>query len=63
MAGLVILTEIAFAASAFLLYFLYALWREIRVDRKNSWAEAARSTNRRREKVKLFHLSSFEEFR
>ena len=63
MAGLVILTEIAFAASAFLLYFLYALWREIRVDRKNSWAEVARSTDRRREKVKLFHLSSFEEFR
>jgi threonine/homoserine/homoserine lactone efflux protein len=63
MAGLTIFVEIALAGCAFLLYFLYALWREERNWRKRSRVHIRKFPRRTQENGELLPLYSTEELR
>jgi threonine/homoserine/homoserine lactone efflux protein len=62
MAGLVIFTIVAMAGCGFLIYFLFALWRDSRNSRRGSRVEI-RKLPSRREKGKLLHLYNAEQSR
>jgi hypothetical protein len=60
MTGLVILIMVAMAACVFLIYFLFALWRDSRNSRSGSRVEI-RKLPSRRDKGKLLYLYSAEQ--
>jgi threonine/homoserine/homoserine lactone efflux protein len=60
MAGLVIFTEVAIAGCAFLIYFMYALWRDSRTSRQAPRVEI-RKLSRRNANYKVLHLYSPED--
>jgi threonine/homoserine/homoserine lactone efflux protein len=62
MAGLVIFTEVAIAGCAFLIYFMYALWRDSRTSRQAPRVEI-RQLSRRNHNYKLLRLYSPEDLR
>jgi len=59
--GLLIFTGIAVAGCAFLLYFIYALWRDDRSSRKGSRVEVRRLPDRKIEKGKLLRMYRADE--
>jgi threonine/homoserine/homoserine lactone efflux protein len=61
MAGLLIFIEIALAGCAFLLYFLFMLWRDSRNSRAGQRVEIRRLTGRSAQRDKVLHLYSIEE--
>lgn len=61
MIGLTIFIEIALAGCVFMLYFLYALWRDARNSRKGPRVEVRRLSSRREQTGKLLHMYSAEE--
>lgn len=63
MTGLMIFTELALAGCAFLLYFLYALWRDARESRKGPRVEMTRLPSRIKPKAKLLRLYTEEQMR
>ena len=62
MAGLVIFTIVAMAGCAFLIYFVFALWRDSRKSRGGSRVEIKKLPSPR-DKGKVLHLHSAEELR
>jgi threonine/homoserine/homoserine lactone efflux protein len=60
MAGLVIFTEVAIAGCAFLIYFMYALWRDSRSSRQAPKVEI-RKLSRRNDNYRLLRLYSPED--
>jgi threonine/homoserine/homoserine lactone efflux protein len=60
MIGLVIFTQLALAGCAFLIYFMFALWRDSRSSRKEMRGEI-RKIPMRSKKRKILHLQSIEE--
>jgi threonine/homoserine/homoserine lactone efflux protein len=62
MAGLVIFTIVAMAGCAFLIYFLFALWRDSRNSCRRSRVEIRKLPNTR-DKGKLLRLYSAEDLR
>jgi len=63
MTGLVIFTVVAMAGCAFLIYFMFALWRDSRNSRRGQRVEIRRLPSLRKDKAKLLHLYSAENFR
>lgn len=64
MAGLVIFTGVAMAGCAFLIYFMFALWRDSRNSRRRGQrVEIRKLPSSRKEKGKLLHLYSPEDVR
>ena len=63
MAGLVIFTVVAMAGCAFLIYFMFALWRDSRNSRREQRVEVRRLPSPRKDRGKLLHLYSAEYFR
>jgi threonine/homoserine/homoserine lactone efflux protein len=61
MAGLLIFIEIALAGCAFLLYFLFMLWRDSRNLRAGQRVEIRRLTIRPARRGKVLHLYSVDE--
>jgi threonine/homoserine/homoserine lactone efflux protein len=61
MAGLLIFIEIALAGCAFLLYFLFMLWRDSRNSRAGQRVEIRRLTSRPAQRGKILHFYSIEE--
>jgi threonine/homoserine/homoserine lactone efflux protein len=59
MTGVVTFTVVAIAGCAFLIYFMFALWRDSRNSRLGQRVEI-RKLPSRREKGKLLHLYSAE---
>ena len=59
--GLLIFTQIAIAGCGFLIYFLYALWRDSRRSRKGPRVEIRSLPSRVQPKGKLLRLYSVEE--
>jgi len=62
MTGLVIFTVVAMAGCVFLIYFMFALWRDSRKSRRGSRVEI-RKLPSTRDKGKVLHLYSAEELR
>ena len=63
MVGLKIFIVITLAGCAFLLYFLYALWRDGRKCRKRTRVEIIKLPGRRKAIGKLLRLYNTEELR
>ena len=63
MAGLIILTEIGLGSCAFLLYFLYALWRESRKLRRRPQVEIRRLPDHKREEASVIPIREMEQVR
>jgi len=63
MAGLTIFLVITLAGCAFLLYFLFALWRDGRKSGKRTRVEVRKLPERRQPTGKLLRLYSTEEVR
>ena len=63
MTGLVIFTVTAMAGCAFLIYFMFALWRDSRNSRRRQRVEIKRQPSPRKDKGKLLHLYSAEDLR
>jgi hypothetical protein len=63
MTGLMIFTELALAGCVFLLYFLYALWRDARESRRGPRLEMRRLPSRVKPKAKLLRLYPEEQMR
>ncbi len=61
MTGLVIFTVVAMAGCTFLIYFMFALWRDSR--RHGQRVEIRRLPSLRKDKGKLLHLYNAEYFR
>jgi len=61
MTGLLIFTEIALAGCAFLLYFLFMLWRDSRKSRAGQRVEIRRLTSRPAQRGKVLNLYSVDE--
>ena len=61
MTGLWIFMEIALAGCAFLLYFLFMLWRDSRKSRLGQRVEITKLTGRSAQRGKVLHLYSIEE--
>ena len=62
MAGLVIFTLVAMAGCAFLIYFMFALWRDSRNSRREPRVEIGRVPSLRKEKGRLLHVYTAEDF-
>lgn len=56
MAGLVIFTAIAMAGCVFLIYFMFALWRDSRNSRRGQRVEIRRLPSPRKDRDKFLHL-------
>jgi len=63
MTGLVIFIVIAMAGCAFLIYFMFALWRDSRTARRGKPVEIRRLPSPRKDKRKVLHLYSAEQLR
>jgi threonine/homoserine/homoserine lactone efflux protein len=63
MTGLVIFTVMAMAGCAFLIYFMFALWRDSRSSRRVQRVEIRRLPSPRMDKGKLLHLYRGEDLR
>jgi threonine/homoserine/homoserine lactone efflux protein len=63
MTGLVIFSAVAMAGCVFLIYFVFALWRDSRNSRRGQRVEISRRPSPRKDKGKLLHLYSAEELR
>jgi threonine/homoserine/homoserine lactone efflux protein len=63
MAAVTVFFVIAFAGCAFLLYFLYALWREEHTSRKQPRVEIRKLQTLKRDKAKLLQFYPIEELR
>ena len=63
MKGLVIFTVVAMAGCVFLIYFMFALWRDSRNSRRGQRVEIRRLASPRRDKRKLLHIFSAEDLR
>ena len=61
MTGLVIFTVVAMAGCTFLIYFMFALWRDSR--RHGQRVEIRRLPSLRKDKGKLLHLYRAEDLR
>jgi threonine/homoserine/homoserine lactone efflux protein len=61
MTGLVIFTVIAMAGCVFLIYFMFALWRDSRAPRRGKPVEIRRLPSPRKDKGKVLHLYSAED--
>ena len=61
MAGILIFIEIAVAACAFLLYFLFMLWRDSRKSRPGQRVEIRKFASRSAQRGKVLHLYSIDE--
>lgn len=61
MTGLVILTVVAVAGCKFLIYFMFALWRDSRKPRHGQRVEIRRFPRLRKDKGQLLHLYSGED--
>jgi len=61
MTGLVIFTVVAMAGCVFLIYFMFALWRDSRNSRRGQRVEIRRLASPRRDKRKLLHIFSAED--
>jgi threonine/homoserine/homoserine lactone efflux protein len=62
MTGLVIFTVVAMAGCVFLIYFMFALWRDSRNSRRGQRVEI-RKLPPTRDKGKVLHLYSADELR
>jgi threonine/homoserine/homoserine lactone efflux protein len=60
MTGLVIFTVVAMAGCVFLIYFMFALWRDSRNSRREQRVEIRRAP--RKEKGRLLHVYTAEDF-
>jgi threonine/homoserine/homoserine lactone efflux protein len=63
MTGLVIFTVLAMAGCIFLIYFMFALWRDSRNSRRGQRVEIRRLPIIRRDRGKLLHLYRAEDLR
>ncbi len=63
MTGLVIFTVVAMAGCMFLIYFMFALWRDSRNSRRRQRLQIRRLPSPKINKGKLLHLYNAEEFR
>jgi len=63
MTGLVIFTVIAMAGCVFLIYFMFALWRDSRNSRRGQRVEISRLASPRKDRGKLLHLYRAEDLR
>ena len=63
MTGLVIFTVVAMAGCVFLIYFMFALWRDSRNSRRGQRVEIRRLPSPRINKGKLLHLYNAEDLR
>ncbi len=63
MTGLVIFTVVAMAGCVFLIYFMFALWRDSRNSRRGQRVEIRRLPSRRKERGRLLHVYTAEDFR
>jgi threonine/homoserine/homoserine lactone efflux protein len=61
MAGLLIFIEIALAGCAFLLYFLFMLWRDSRKARPGQRVEIRKLASRSAQRGKVLHLYNIDE--
>ena len=61
MAGLLIFIEIALAGCAFLLYFLFMLWRDSQKTRSGQQVEIRKLTSRPAQRGRVLHLYSIDE--
>jgi len=63
MTGLVIFTIIAMAGCVFLIYFMFALWRDSRNSRRVQRVDIIRLAIPRKDRGKLLHLYRAEDLR
>ncbi len=63
MTGLVIFTVVAMAGCVFLIYFMFALWRDSRNSRRGQLVEIRRLPIPRKDKGKLLHLYRADDLR
>lgn len=62
MTGLMIFTVVAMAGCAFLIYFMFALWRDSHNSRREQRVEIRRVPSLRKEKGRLLHVYTAEDF-
>ncbi len=63
MTGLVIFTVIVMAGCGFLIYFMFALWRDSRSSRREPRVEIRRLPGLRKGRGKLLHLYRADDLR